>query len=191
MTKRAALYARVSTRDQHTEAQLQRLRAWASQAGLEAVEFVDEGQSGRKVERPALRSLLDAVRRHEVDVVAAVKLDRLARSTRHLCELADVFEASNVDLVCLDQAVDTRTAAGRLLYRVLGAVSEFEADLIRERTLDGLAAARKRGKRIGRPSALGKDQIERARRLSSSGTSLREIAETLGASKSAVHRALS
>jgi DNA invertase Pin-like site-specific DNA recombinase len=125
-----------------------------------------------------------------VDVVVTVKLDRLARSTRHLCELADVFEASSVDLVCLDQPVDTRTAAGRLLYRVLGAVSEFEADLIRERTLDGLAAARKRGKCIGRPNALSPQQVERAKRLPASGTSLREIAGLLGASKSAIHRAI-
>ncbi|MCP5059772.1 MAG: recombinase family protein [bacterium] len=190
MARRVALYARVSTRDQHPDAQLGRLRTWAEHADLEPVEFVDNGQSGRKAERPALRELLNAVRRHEVEVVATVKLDRLARSTRNLCELADVFEASNVDLVCLDQAVDTRTAAGRLLYRVLGAFSEFEADLIRERTLDGLAAARRRGKRIGRPRALGCEGVARAQRMHSKGRSLSQIAAVLGVSKATIHRVL-
>jgi len=184
----AALYVRVSTTDQHPEAQLARLREWAQRAGLDTVEYVDRAVSGRKASREGLDALLTAVRRHEVTVVACVKLDRLARSTRHLCDLADSFSAASVDLVCLDQAVDTRTAAGRLMYTVLGAVGEFEADLIRERTLDGLAAARARGAVLGRPVALDAETVKRVRRLRAGGKPLREIADTLDASYGAVQR---
>ncbi|MCP5057573.1 MAG: recombinase family protein [bacterium] len=187
---RAALYARVSTSDQHPEAQLDRLREWAGRTGMDTVEFVDR-RSGRCTSREALDALLSAVRRHEIEVVACVKLDRLARSTRHLCDLADTFDAASVDLVCLDQSVDTRSAAGRLLYRVLGAVGEFEADLIRERTRDGMAAARKRGRRPGRPRVLDRKQQDRIHRLRTSGSSLRRIADLVGVSYGTVQRVIS
>ncbi len=188
MGQKAALYARVSTRDQNPEAQLDRLREWVERQGMDAVEFVDRGASGRKTSRKALDALLAAVRAKDVDTVVAVKLDRLARSTRHLCDLADVFETNRVDLVCLDQSVDTRTAAGKLLYRVLGAVGEFEADLISERTRDGLAAARRRGQKLGRPRA--DFDRKRARRLRKSGHSVRSIAEQLEVSYGVVQAEL-
>ena len=120
MTDRVALYARCSTREQHPENQLIRLRQWAADKGLQAVEFRDAGISGSKRKRPALVAMLDAVRRHQVSAVVVVKLDRLARSSRHLCELSETFQAADVDLIALDQAVDTRTPTGKLLYQVLG-----------------------------------------------------------------------
>ena len=190
MTDRVALYARVSTRDQHPENQLIRLREWAAEKGVEALEFEDAGISGARTKRPALAALLDVVRRHEVSTVVAVKLDRLARSTRHLCELAETFEAAGVDLVVLDQAVDTRTPAGRLLYQVLGAVAEFERGLIRERTLDGLERARRAGKQLGRPSVLDRRTKSRILRLRRSGNSIRAIAERVDLSVGTVHNAL-
>ncbi len=190
MADRVALYARVSTRDQHPENQLIRLREWAVEKGVEALEFEDAGVSGARTKRPALGALLDSVRRHEVSTVVAVKLDRLARSTRHLCELAETFEAAGVDLVVLDQAVDTRTPAGRLLYQVLGAVAEFERGLIRERTLDGLERARRAGKQLGRPSVLDRRTKSRILRLRRSGNSIRAIAERVDLSVGTVHNAL-
>lgn len=107
---RAAIYARVSTSDRYPEAQLDRLREWAERTGMDTVEFVDR-RSGRCTSREALDALLAAVRRHEVEMVACIKLYLLARSTRHLWDLADAFDAAGVDLICLDQAVDTRSAA--------------------------------------------------------------------------------
>lgn len=188
--KRAALYARVSTRDQNAGAQLDALRAWASSADVPPTEYVDEGQSGARASRPALDAMLAAARRREVSVVACVKLDRLARSVRHLTELAAELEALGVDLVVLDQAIDTSTPSGRLLFNVLGSIAEFERDLIRDRTRAGIAAARRRGVKLGRPTDLTGERLKRARRLEAGGASHRRIADLLGASKSAVSRAL-
>src|SRR2546422_2215479 len=113
---RAALYARVSTMDQTPENQLVALRAFAGARGWQATEFVDHGISGARDRRPALDALLAAVRGRRVDVVACVKLDRLARSVHHLVALGREFEALGVDLVALDQNVDTTTPSGRLLF---------------------------------------------------------------------------
>jgi DNA invertase Pin-like site-specific DNA recombinase len=151
---RLALYARVSTAGQRLEPQLDALRAYAARRGAAEVrEYLDHGQSGRRDSRPALDTLMRAVMRREVDAVAVTKLDRLARSVRHLCELADTFKRLDVDMVVLDQALDTSTASGRLLFGVLSVVAAFEADLLRERTVAGLAAARRRGRKLGRPRA--------------------------------------
>ena len=129
--------------------------------------------------------MLEAVCRREFGAVVITKLDRLARSTRHLCELAETLKALDVDLVVLDQAIDTSTPSGKLLFDVLAAMAEFEAGLIRERTLAGLAAARKRGKRLGRPRARRDPKyLARVRRLRRAGHSLAEIAEVLEVSKS-------
>jgi DNA invertase Pin-like site-specific DNA recombinase len=142
MTKRCAIYARVSTSSQTTDNQLQALRAFVAARGWEPVEYIDQGISGAKERRPALDAMLAAVRARKVDVVAVVKLDRLARSTRHLVTLAAELEALRVDLVVLDQAIDTTTPAGRLLFHVLASIAEFERDLIRDRVLAGMKRAR-------------------------------------------------
>ncbi len=154
-----------------------------------AVEFVDRA-SGANRERPALDRLMEAVRRREVDAVVITKLDRMARSVRHLTEVAAELEAMGIALVVLDQAIDTSTLTGRLLFNVLGSIAEFERDLIRERVVAGLDAARVRGVAIGRPRALDGQALERARRLRASGMSLRQIARMLGTSAATVQRAL-
>src|SRR5690348_4612577 len=99
--KRAGLYARVSTSEQAPENQLAALRAFATARGWHAVEYVDRGISGAKERRPALDAMLSAVRARKLDVVACVKLDRLARSTRHLVTMAGELEALRVDLVAV------------------------------------------------------------------------------------------
>ena len=186
--RRIALYARVSTAEQTTEPQLEALRRYAEARGLEALEFVDQAQSGAKDRRPALDRMLEAVRRREVDAVAAVKLDRIARSVRHLTALAAELEALGVDLIILDQAIDTSTPSGRLLFHVLGSVAEFERDLIRDRTRAGLAAARRRGARVGRPSALEGETLARARRMLAAGQSVSHVARVLGTSRRSIRR---
>jgi DNA invertase Pin-like site-specific DNA recombinase len=189
---RTAIYARVSTSEQTADPQLDRLREYVAARGTGtqvAVEFVDEGVSGRKDRRPALDRLMAAARRREVDAIAVVKLDRLARSVRHLTQLVGELEALGVDLVVLDQGIDTSTPAGRLLFHVIGAIAEFETDLIRERTVAGVEAARKRGARIGRPEVTDQRMRERIVRLSQVGRkSTREIAALVGVSKSTVAR---
>ena len=131
---------------------------------------------------------MTAVRRREVGVVACAKLDRLARSLRQLVDVAAELDARGVDLVVLDQRLDTGTPGGRLTFHVLGAVAEFERDLIAERTRAGIAAARRRGKRIGRPRSHVPEG--RARELHAAGVSVSKIARDLGCSRTAVRRRL-
>jgi DNA invertase Pin-like site-specific DNA recombinase len=186
--RRAALYCRVSTTGQTAENQLLALRSFATARGWTVAEFVDHAQSGAKERRPALDALLAAVRARHVDVVACVKLDRLARSVHHLVAMAREFEALGVDLVVLDQAIDTTTPSGRLLFHVLASVAEFERDLIRDRVHAGLRRARAQGVKLGRPRVAV--DLGRAVSMRSEGKSMRAIARALGVSAMAVNRAL-
>ncbi|HTF34957.1 MAG TPA: recombinase family protein [Myxococcota bacterium] len=187
MPHRVVFYARVSTLEQHIDPQLHALRQYATARELEVVgEYVDHGVSGAKDRRPALDKLLADARRRRFDVLAITKLDRLARSVRHLTTLAAELEALGVDLVVLDQAIDTSTPSGRFLFNTLGAVAELERDLIRERVLAGLAAAKRRGAKLGRPRV--DLDGERVARLCRAGKSIRAIAGMLGVSKDAVAR---
>ena len=188
--KRVALYARVSTAEQTVEPQLHALRRYVEARGLEAREYIDHGQSGAKDRRPALDALTEAARRREIDAVAVVKIDRLARSVRHLTQLAADWEALGVDLIVLDQGIDTSTPAGRLTFHVLGAIAEFERGLIVERTRAGIEAARRAGKQIGARRAIEGEAVARMRRMRGAGRSLRQIAAVLGTSEASVRRAL-
>jgi DNA invertase Pin-like site-specific DNA recombinase len=151
-------YARVSTNDQHPEAQAERLEA----AGCERI-FTDRGVSGKLARRPQWDALLGQLRAG--DVLVCVRLDRIGRSVRHLLDVVTDLGNRGVDLVALDQAIDTTTAAGRMTFTILAAVAEFERDLIVERTKDGLAAARARGRVGGRKRKLTAAQVAHARRL--------------------------
>lgn len=186
--RRVATYSRVSTVSQTADNQLLALRSFATARGWIVTEFIDQGQSGAKEKRPQLDAMLAAVRARKVDVVACVKLDRLARSVHHLVAMVREFEALGVDLIVLDQSIDTTTPSGRLLFHVLAAISEFERDLIRDRVLAGLARARAQGRRLGRP----KKAIDRVRaeRLLNSGFSLRHVARQLAVSPSTLSRAV-
>ena len=135
-------YGRVSTRDQHPEAQHDALTA----AGCDEI-FIDKA-SGKLARRPELdKALLSANRAG--DQLVVTKLDRLGRSLEHLIELSKLLQARGVDLVVLDQGIDTSTAVGRLFFQIIGAIAEFEHALMSERTMDGLAAARARGRTGG------------------------------------------
>ena len=131
-----------------------------------------------------------ACRRREVGAVVVTRLDRLGRSSAHLAALAEEFRALGVSLVVLDLALDTATPQGALVLGVLAQVAQFERELIRERVRDGLAQARRRGTRLGRPPALDRRQLARARRLRESGRSFRAIGDQLGVDASTVLRAL-
>lgn len=149
--------ARVSTRDQHPEAQQDALRA----AGCEQI-FTDTA-SGVLAHRPGLDQALLVARRG--DQLVVTRLDRLGRSLANLIELSRLLQERGVDLVVLEQGVDTSTAAGRMFFSVLGAISEFEHALLSERTAEGLAAARARGRTGGQKPKLGPRQVALARAM--------------------------
>jgi DNA invertase Pin-like site-specific DNA recombinase len=151
-------YGRVSTRDQHPQAQHDALTA----AGCEDV-FIDKA-SGTLARRPELdKALLSANRAG--DQLVITKLDRLGRSLEHLIELSHTLQTRGVDLVVLDQGIDTSTAIGRMFFQILGAIAEFEHALMSERTRDGLAAARARGRTGGQKPKLGPRQVALARSM--------------------------
>ena len=186
---RVAIYARVSTSEQTVDPQLDALRGYAVARRLDVIEeYIDHGVSGAKDRRPALDEMMEKAKRRNFDAVAIVKLDRLARSTRHLTQLAAEFEALGVDLIVTDQAIDTSTPTGRLLFNVLAAMGEFERDIIRERTRAGLAAARRRGRRLGRPRVFV--PLARAQGLLGAGWSVAAIAHELGISRTTLRREL-
>ena len=151
-------YGRVSTRDQNPDAQHDALTA----VGCDEV-FIDKA-SGKLAQRPELeRALLSANR--SGDQLVITKLDRLGRSLEHLIELSRQLQDRGVDLVVLDQGIDTSTAVGRLFFQIIGAIAEFEHALMSERTMDGLAAARARGRTGGQKPKLGARQIKLARAM--------------------------
>src|SRR5215472_14241600 len=131
-------YERVSTNDQHPEAQRAKLIA----AGVDKI-YTDSGQSGAKARRPEWDALLDVI--GPGDALVCVKLDRIGRSVANLIEVTDHLQQVGADLVVIDQAIDTSTPSGKLMFHVLAAIAEFERGLIIERTLDGQAVVRRAG----------------------------------------------
>jgi DNA invertase Pin-like site-specific DNA recombinase len=177
--KNAAIYVRVSTNEQETEMQEVELREYVEKRGWTYRLYRDKGESGAKDNRPALNSMLNDLRRRRIDVVVVWKLDRLARSLRQLLTIGEECRSLGVDLVSLRQNIDTTLPAGRLTFQILGAVAEFERELLRERVKAGMAQARRTGKHVGRP-ALRKFQptdIDQMRQLRSKGTSVRKLAK--------------
>jgi DNA invertase Pin-like site-specific DNA recombinase len=153
MKQRCGLYARVSTfNGQDPEMQLRELRQFAAARGWEIVEeFVDQGISGSKDRRPALDRLMAAARSRKIDIIAVWKLDRFARSLKHLVNALAEFESLGIAFVSLKDNVDLTTASGRLMFQIIGAMAEFERSLIQERVRAGLRNAVAKGKRLGRP----------------------------------------
>jgi DNA invertase Pin-like site-specific DNA recombinase len=176
-------YARVSTDDQNAQLQVDALMA----AGCIKV-FTDKA-SGSLAKRPHLDKMLDQLRPD--DVVVVWRLDRLGRSLKNLIALVEDLAARGVGFRSLSESIDTTTANGRLFFSVMGALAEFERDLIRERTNAGLAAARARGRVGGRPPVMTPQKIEVARQMyDSKEHTVEAIAHTLGVSRKTVYRHL-
>ncbi len=176
-------YARVSTRDQHPQAQTDVLTT----AGCEKV-FIDHA-SGTLAHRAALEEALAYLR--EGDTLVITKLDRLGRSVRNLKQVADDLQARGVGLRALSQGIDTTTSGGRLFFHMLAAIAEFEHDLIVERTQDGLAAARARGRKGGPKFKMTPTRIRQARAMYDAGEhTVQEIADTFGVSRPTIYRHL-
>ena len=175
-------YARVSTSDQDLEVQSRRLR---EEAG--AIRVFDDVVSGKQFERPGLTALLDFAR--PGDIVCVVRLDRLGRSLKELLETVDGFKGRGLAFRSLEERLDTASAAGELVFHVFGAIAHFERRLIVERTRDGLAAARARGKIPGRPP-LDQEMLASALKLIDAGVRPTQVAKQLGLGRSTLYREL-
>jgi DNA invertase Pin-like site-specific DNA recombinase len=176
-------YARVSTRDQNPQLQLDALQA----AGCRPI-FTDHA-SGARTDRPELTRALERLR--DGDTLVVWKLDRLGRSLRHLIDLADDLQARGVGFRSLTEGLDTTTPGGKLIYHVMGALAEFERDLLRERTRAGLDAAAAQGRRGGRPTVMTPSKLRAAQGMIGAGElTMEEIAATVGVSRRSLYRAL-
>lgn len=175
--KRAAIYSRVSTlKEEQTNAlgaSLERLREYATRRGFEVREFTDR-LTGKRTDRPGYVAMLEAARRREVDVIVVTRLDRLGRSTVEIIRVGRELEALGVDLVAVDQPIDTTTPMGRFLFVVFAALAELERDFTRDRILRGMETARKRGRVFGRPQA-HVDLVPKVRTLRAIGMSYQTI----------------
>jgi DNA invertase Pin-like site-specific DNA recombinase len=184
-------YLRVSTPEQSLDGQEEQLRAYCRARGWEPVIYRDV-QSGGSATRPGLAALMEAARRREISAVVCVKLDRLGRSLSHFAALFSELQALGIGLVCISQGIDTVAEPGRMnpaahfFLTVLAAVAEFERELIRERTIDGLRAARARGAKIGRPTKTTETQRSEILRLHHGGQSIRAISRAVGLAPSTV-----
>lgn len=161
-----ALYARVSTDGQDTDNQVSRLKEVAHLRGYIVHTIYVDHASGADPKRPELDKMMKSARYHEIDKILCTKLDRLARSTINLLGLMQELDSYKVSVEFLDQPIDTGTAAGRMMITVLGAMAEFERELIRDRTNDGLRRAAAAGKTGGRPKRqLSAYQIQKAQAI--------------------------
>ncbi len=186
--KKAGLYLRVSTGDQHVETQLHDLRQLAQQRGLEVVKIYQDHLSGAKARRPGLDQLLTDARQAKFDVLLTWSCDRIARSTRHFLEVLDELAHLGIAFVSFRETLDTEGPLGRAVIIIVGAIAELERSLIRERVLAGLRRARAEGRPIGRPRLVIDRQAvirDRAR-----GMSLNEVARVHHISKASVCKIL-
>ena len=150
---RTALYLRVSTSHQKPDLQADGLRQYATRAGLEIVtEYMDAAISGRKEGRPQLQVLMRAAQHHEFDCVLVWKFDRFARSVAHLLKALEEFNHLGIRFISVQDQVDTQSPMGKAMFTIIGALAELESSLISERVKAGMAAAKARGKRCGRPA---------------------------------------
>lgn len=177
---RCAIYARVSTLDKGQDVTMQttELREYASRRGWQITgEYVDEGQSGAKESRPALNRLLADANARKFDAVAVWKLDRFGRSLKHLVTALADLESLGIAFVSLRDGFDLSTPSGRLMFQIIGAMGEFERNLIRERVRAGMAHAKAKGKQVGRAASVLDMHAVQVRRAN--GESLRSIARDL------------
>jgi DNA invertase Pin-like site-specific DNA recombinase len=186
--KRAALYMRVSTVDQHPETQLLDLRQMAAQRGYEVVaEFTDK-ISGTKARRPGLDQMMADARRGRFDVVLVWASDRIARSVKHFLDVLDELNRLQIEFISFRENIDTAGPLGRAIVVIIGAIAELERNLIIERVRAGMRCARLEGRHIGRnPLDLDHAAIQRDR---CQGQSLRQIAKGHRVSAATVQRVL-
>ncbi len=193
MSKRVAMYCRVSTDGQTVENQTRELEAVAKRHGWSIVEtFTDQGISGAKGRdsRPGFNALHNAIARKEIDMGAAWSVDRLGRSLQDLVAFLGELHGKGVGLYLHVQGIDTSTPSGKMLFQMMGVFAEFERTMIQERIHAGLRRAKANGKTLGRPKVLTPKQAARIRTLRGDGLSFRKIARQTRQSLGVVQREL-
>jgi DNA invertase Pin-like site-specific DNA recombinase len=189
MTKRAGIYARVSTLEQSLTTQIETLRTSAVALGFDVPpghSYADGGVSGRADSRPEFDRLREAIRSRSIDVVLVTKLDRIARSVQTALDFFAEAEEAGVRIIFTDQAIDTATPAGRLTRTILAGVAEFEGDLIRERTQVAMDAIRsgsrktRSGRPVGRPRRVTPEIVDRIKTARADGLTWNETAQRVG-----------
>lgn len=181
-------YARVSSTGQSLEVQLSKLTAYGCTDG-DGLIFQEKKSGTNTDNRPELKACLRHVRKG--DVLVITKLDRLARSTLHLQQIADELRQKGVELVVLDQNIDTTTPTGKLLFTMLGAIAEFENDIRRERQADGISKAKENGVRFGAKAKLSDQQLSEMKQKRADGVLIKELMKEYGLSKASIYRLLS
>lgn len=176
-------YARVSKEDQSLSLQIDALE----KEGCNTI-FRDEGYSGALTFRPGLEEALKKLSKG--DILVVWRLDRLGRSLEQLIDVISSLGNRGVSFKSLNESIDTTNAGGELVFHIMGALAQFERRLISERTKAGLEAAKRRGKKLGRPFNLNKDQIDHAKEMTASGNiTISDMAKILGVHRSTLHRA--
>ena len=185
--KKCALYARVSTLEQHVETQLYDLRQLAAQRGFEVVaEYTDQGISGTKARRPGLDALMADARRRKYSVLLVAAFDRVARSTRHFLQVTSELDSLGVEFVSRRENIDTSGPMGRLFLTLIASIAELEADLIKERIRAGMRRRKLEGYRLGRqPLDVDHENLVGDRL---SGMSLTKVAKKYSVSRATVIR---
>lgn len=173
-------YARVSSVGQSLDVQLDKLKP--------CDKIFQEKRSGSTNKRPRLKACLEYVR--EGDTLVVTRLDRLARSTLHLCQLAAQLEQKQVHLQVIDQNIHTGDATGRLLFNMLGAIAQFETEIRAERQMDGIQNAKARGVRLGRNKTLTEQQCLELQHKREQGVLIKTLMEDYKISKASVYRYL-
>src|SRR5271168_279380 len=185
--KKAVIYARVSTSDQHLENQILDLRKLAAQRGFEVVrEYCDRGISGSKARRAGLDAMMADARRGEFSVVLVAAFDRIARSTKNFLEIVDELNGLGIEFISAREAIDTSGPMGRMFITLVGSIAELERSLIVERIKAGMRRARLEGQRLGRvPLNIDRDALSRDRLA---GMSLTDVAKKYRISRASVVR---
>jgi DNA invertase Pin-like site-specific DNA recombinase len=185
--KKAAIYALVSTPEQHVETQLYDLRKLAVQRGFEVSrEYCDRGVSSSKARRPRLDAMMADARRGEFSVVLVAAFDRVARSTRNFLEIVEELNGLGIEFISAREAIDTSGPMGRVFLTIVGSIAELERSLIIERIKAGMRRARMEGQKLGRvPLDIDRDALVRDRLT---GMSLTAVAKKYGVSRASVVR---
>jgi DNA invertase Pin-like site-specific DNA recombinase len=190
MKKTVGIYARVSTDRQTVDMQIHELKQYIKRRGWNLHrEFIDQGYSGSDTKRPAFQEMMNEAKKRKFDVLLVWKLDRLSRSMKDLVMVLNELGSLGIDFVSYDNNLDTSTPTGKLVFHVIGAVAEFEKDIIKERVKAGLENAKRKGKKLGRPG-VDDSVIEEARILRKEGKSFRTIGKQLGISEGVVRQRL-
>jgi DNA invertase Pin-like site-specific DNA recombinase len=182
MSKSKVGYARVSSTGQSLDVQLAKLKAY----GCDRI--YQEKRSGRTANRPQFKACMNYLR--EGDTLIITRLDRLARSVEHLAKLAKRFEEEHIDLIVIDQNIDTSTSTGRLMFNMLASIAEFESDLRSERQAEGIAKAKENGVKFGRPPKLTNDVCHAIYAERMSGSTIGQLAKQFNLGEATIYRAL-